>query len=114
MSQDPRRDLSVPLPAVVRHPDGSLRHEYLVNVSVSGLCLHMRSPVSIGEVVWVSFRLPSQADEIQVGCKVVWTSHEGELHPVPRCFETGLFVLELGEADRQRIEAFVLAQVDRR
>ena len=114
MSQDPRRDLSVPLPAVIRHPDGSLRNEYLVNVSIGGLCLHMRAPVSIGEALSVAFRLPSQADEIHASCKVVWTSHEGELHPVPRFFETGLFVLELSEADRQRIEAFVLAQVDRR
>ena len=114
MNQDPRRDLSVPLPAVVRHPDGSLRNEYLVNVSVSGLCLHTRSPVSIGEVLWIEFRLPSQADEIHAGCKVVWTSHAGEVHPAPRCYETGLFVLELSEVDRQRIEAFVLAQVDRR
>jgi hypothetical protein len=101
------------LPAVVRHPDGSLRNEYLVNVSVSGLCLHMRSPVAIGEVLSVAFRLPSQADEIHAGCKVVWTSHEGE-HPVLRFFETGLLVLDLSELDRKRIDAFVSAQVDRR
>lgn len=114
MSQDPRRDLSVPLPAVVRHPDGSLRNEYLVNVSVSGLCLHMRAPISIGEVLSVTFRLPSHADEIHAGCKVVWTSHEGEVHPVPRFFETGLLVLDVSELDRKRIDAFVSAQVDRR
>lgn len=113
MSQNPRRDLSVPLPAVVRHSDGSLRNEYLVNVSVSGLCLHMRSPVSVGEELWVAFRLPSQADEIHASCKVVWTSHEGEVHPLPRCFETGLFVVDVNDVDRQRIEAFVIAQVDR-
>lgn len=114
MSQDPRRDLSVPLPAVVRHPDGSVRHEYVVNVSVSGVCLHMRAPVSVGEALWVAFRLPDQADEIQGVGKVVWTSHEGELPPVPRFFETGVFLLDLSEADRKRIESFVLAQVDRR
>ena len=113
MSQDPRRDLSVPLPAVVRHPDGSLRNEYLVNVSVSGLCLHMRSPIAVGEELWVAFRLPEQPDAIHASCKVVWTSHAGEVHPVPRFFETGLFVLDLSEADRERIEAFVFAQVDR-
>jgi hypothetical protein len=101
------------LPAVVRHPDGSLRNEYLVNVSISGLCLHMRSPASIGDVLRVAFRLPSQADEIHASCKVVWTSHEGELHPVSRFFETGLLVLDLSEFDRRRIEAFVVAQVDR-
>jgi Tfp pilus assembly protein PilZ len=96
---------------VVRHPDGSLRNEYLVNVSVSGLCLHMRLPVSVGEELWVAFRLPSDADEIQAGCKVVWTTHEGEIHPAPRFFETGLFLPDVDEIDRRRIEAFVLAQV---
>ena len=114
MSQDPRRDLSVPLPVIVRHPDGTVRHEYLVNVSVSGVCLHMRSPVAIGEEIWVAFQLPAQAGEIQAIGKVVWTSHEGEIHPVPRFFETGVFLLDLGEVDRKRIETFVFAQVDRR
>lgn len=85
-----------------------------MNVSVSGLCLHMRSPVSVGDELWVAFRLPSHADEIHASCKVVWTSHEGEVDPVPRFFETGLFLLDVAEPDRQRIEAFVFAQVDRR
>jgi len=114
LSQDPRRDLSVPLPAVVRHADGTLRHEYVVNVSGSGLCLHMKTPVSVGEELWIAFRLPSAADEIQANCKVVWTSHEGEAQPVPRFYETGIFLLDPSETDRLRIEAFVCAQVDRR
>jgi hypothetical protein len=74
----------------------------------------MRSAISVGEELWVAFRLPSQADEIHASCKVVWTSHEGELHPTPRFFETGLFVVDVSELDRQRMEAFVFAQVDRR
>ncbi len=114
MSQDPRRDLSVPLPALVRHADGTLRNEYVVNVSVSGLCLHMKTPVSVGEELWIAFRLPSGEDEIQASCKVVWTSHEGEAHPPPRFFETGIFLIDLPETDRLRVEAFVCAQVDRR
>ena len=85
-----------------------------MNVSVSGVCLHMRSPVSIGEELWVAFRLPAQDDEIRAVGKVVWTGHAGEIHPVPRCFETGVFLLDLSELDRQRIESFVFAQVDRR
>ena len=113
MSQDPRRDLSVPLPTVVRHPDGTLRHEYLVNVSVSGVCLHMRSPVAVGEPLWISFRLPSQCEEIEAVGKVVWTSRIGEVPPQPRFFETGLLLVDISEADRKRIESFVFAQVDR-
>ena len=90
-----------------------VRHEYLVNVSVSGVCLHMRSRVAVGEELWVAFRLPGQDDEIQAIGKVVWTSHAGEIHPSPRFFETGLFLLDLSEVDRKRVESFVFAQVDR-
>lgn len=113
MNQAPRRDLSVPLPVAVRRADGSLRHEYLVNVSVSGLCLHMQTPVSIGEEVAVAFRLPSDSEVIEGVCKVVWTSNEGRVHPVPHFFETGLYLVELDEAARRRIESFVGAQIDR-
>jgi Tfp pilus assembly protein PilZ len=113
LSQAPRRDLSVPLPVGVRRADGSFRHEYLVNVSVSGLCLHMQTPVSVGEELAVAFRLPSDSEVIQGVCKVVWTSHEGRVHPVTRFYETGVCLAELSEADRVRIEVFVSAQVDR-
>jgi len=59
VSQAPRRDLSVPLPVAVRRDDGSLRPEYLVNVSESGLCLHMQAAVAVGEALSIAFRLPS-------------------------------------------------------
>ena len=113
MNQAPRRDLSVPLPVGVQRADGSFRHEYLVNVSMTGLGLHMQEPVSVGEEVSVAFRLPFDTVVIQGVCKVVWTSHEGAAHRVTRFFETGLYLAEISEADRSRIEVFVQAQVDR-
>ena len=113
MTQAPRRDLSVPLPVGVQRSDGSFRHEYLVNVSVSGLCLHMQESVSVGEELSVAFRLPSDSVVIQGVCKVVWTSHEGVSHRVTRFFETGLYLAQISEVDRKRIEVFVHAQVDR-
>jgi Tfp pilus assembly protein PilZ len=103
----------VPLPVGVRRRDGSHRHEYLVNLSATGLCLHMQSPVSVGEEVSVAFRLPSDELLIQAVCKVVWTSHAGEIQPVPRFFETGLYLVEVGERERSLIERFVAMQVDR-
>lgn len=114
MTQAPRRDLSVPLPVGVTRADGSFRHEYLVNVSETGFCLHMQTPVEIGEQLVIAFRLPSDELPIESLCKVVWTTHEGEVHPAPRFFETGLYVIEICEAHRQRVVAFVQAQVDRR
>lgn len=117
MSQSPRRDLSVPLPVAVRRDDGSLRPEYLVNLSETGLCLHMQTAVAVGEVLSVAFRLPSDQTLIEVACKVVWTSHAGDPQPLqlfPRFFETGLHLLEIDDAHRKRIGLFVEAQVDRR
>jgi len=113
LNQAPRRDLSVPLPVGVQRRDGSFRHEYLVNVSVSGLCLHMQAPVSVGEELSVAFRLPSDTAVIQGVCKVVWTSHGGEVPPYPRFFETGVYLAEISDSDRRRIEVFVGAQIDR-
>jgi hypothetical protein len=91
-----------------------MRHEYLVNVSETGLCLHMRAPLAVGEEVSVVFRLPADGAPIEAVCKVVWTSHAGEIHPVPRFFETGLHLAELSDEHRERIATFVEAQVDRR
>ena len=114
MSQAPRRDLSVPLPVAVRRDDGSLRPEYLVNVSETGLCLHMQTAVAVGEALSVAFRLPSDETPIEVVCKVVWTGHAGDVQPFPRFFETGLHLLEISDEHRKRIVLFVEAQVDRR
>jgi Tfp pilus assembly protein PilZ len=102
------------LPVTVERSDGSTRHEYAVNLSASGLCLHAQAPLSIGEEVRISFCLPSDPREIRAVCKVVWTRHEGELHPIPRCYETGLFLVEIAACDAERLGWFVSAQVDRR
>jgi hypothetical protein len=114
VSQAPRRDLSVPLPVGIRCGDGSQRHEYLVNVSTTGLCLHVQTPLPVGEGVRVAFRLPSDEVLIEADCKVVWTSHGGEPPPFVRFFETGLYLSEISEEHRQRLDVFVETQVDRR
>ena len=114
MSQAPRRDLSVPLPVAVRRDDGSVLPEYLVNVSETGLCLHMQTSVAVGEAVAVAFRLPSDELLIEAACKVVWTGHASNAQLYPRFIETGLYLLEISEEHRKRIVIFVEAQVDRR
>jgi len=113
VSQAPRRDLSVPLPVSVRRDDDSFRHEYLVNVSETGLCLHMQTAVAVGEALSVAFRLPSDEAVIEAACKVVWTGCAGDVQPFPRFFETGLYLIEISNEDRKRIAVFVEAQVDR-
>ena len=114
MTQEPRRDLSVPLPVKVECPDGSSRHEYAVNVSASGICLHAKAPLTVGDEVRVAFQLPSDPRPIRAVCKVVWTRHDHEPARVARCYETGLCLVEIEACDVERIAWFVSAQVDRR
>jgi len=114
LTQDPRRDLSIPLPVRVERADGSARDEYAVNVSASGLCLHAETPLEIGEEIRIALRLPCEGAEIQAAAKVVWTRHRGARPPLPRCWETGLSLVEIADADVARLAWFVSAQVDRR
>jgi Tfp pilus assembly protein PilZ len=102
------------LPVLVERTDGSTRHEYAVNLSASGLCLHAQAPLSIGEELRITFRLPSESRDIHAVAKVVWTSHQGDQHPLPRCYETGLLLVEVAQCDAERLAWFVSAQVDRR
>ncbi len=114
MTQDPRRDLSVPLPIRVERSDGSERDEYAVNLSSSGLCLHAREPLELGEELRVAFQLPQDRREIRALCKVVWKHDTNGGCQVPRFYETGLFLVEVASADAERIAWYVSQQVDRR
>jgi len=114
VTQDPRRDLSVPLPLRVECRDGSERHEYAVNLSASGLCVHGREPFEVGQELRVAFCLPQDRREIRAVCKVVWTQDAEGCDRAPRFFETGLFLVEVASADAERIAWYVSEQVDRR
>ena len=109
MSQAPRRDLSVPLPVAVRRDDGSVHPEYLVNLSETGLCLHMQTAAAVGEALAVAFRLPSDEALIEAACKVVWTGHASGIgmQAYPRFVETGVYLLEISDEHRKRIGLFV-------
>jgi hypothetical protein len=102
------------LPIRVARRDGSERHEYAVNLSSSGLCLHAREPPEIGEELEVAFQLPSDRREIRAVCKVVWKNDGSEETRLPRLYETGLFLVEVASADAERIAWYVSEQVDRR
>ncbi len=101
MTQDPRRDFSVPIPVEIVRADGSRSVEYAVNLSPHGICLHVQSPLPVGEDVRVAFTLPPAGPSIEVSAKVVWTNHQGELGTGMRFWETGIHLLDLGE-DLQR------------
>jgi hypothetical protein len=98
----------------VERGDGSARDEYAVNVSSSGLCLHAEAGLEVGEEVRVALRLPSEQVEIRAVAKVIWTRPRRERPPLPRCHETGLYLVEIAEGDVARLAWFVSAQVDRR
>jgi Tfp pilus assembly protein PilZ len=101
------------LPVAVRRDDGSVHPEYLVNLSETGLCLHMQTAAAVGEALAVAFRLPSDEALIEAACKVVWTGHASAVQVYPRFVETGVYLLEISDEHRKRIVLFVEAQVDR-
>jgi hypothetical protein len=76
MRREPRRHLPVPLPVEIQEPDGTWVVEYAVNLSASGLCLHLRSPLRLGATVHVAFELPGSGRKIETLARVIWVSRE--------------------------------------
>ena len=114
MGQDPRRDFSVPIPIELSLDGGEPSHEYAVNLSPRGLCLHVREPMTVGERVQVVFELPPEGLRVEASGKVVWTSHEGEVGVPSRFFEVGVHLEGLDDEVRERLRDFASQPVRRR
>ncbi len=104
---EPRRDLAVPLPARVETRDGVARCEYVVNLSPSGLGLHAREPIPLGDAVEIGLRLPGDGAsapdlELRARARVIWADQ-----PPPgsraRFCELGLRFEALDPTDRGRL-----------
>ena len=114
MGQDPRRDFSVPIPVEIRVGGREPVHEYAVNLSPRGLCLHVREPVAVGEHVVVVFELPPEGTRVQASGKVVWSSHEGEVATANRFFEAGVHLDDLDDEIRERLRHYAVQPILRR
>ena len=114
MSQDPRRDFSVPIAVDLQRGDGSESSEYAVNLSPRGLCLHLGAPITVGERVSVRFDLPPEGTPIEASGKVVWTTHDGELGLHTRFWEAGVHLDSLTPEQSELFRVFASQPINRR
>ncbi len=114
MSQDPRRDFSVPIPVEIQPAEGEVRHEYAVNLSPRGLCLHAKAPMTVGESVRVVFELPPEGLRVEASGKVVWSSHEGEVGAQNRFYEAGVHLEGLSDEVQERLRHYAVQPILRR
>jgi len=114
MSQDPRRDFSVPIPVELSIEDGVPRQEYAVNLSPRGLCLHVKEPMTVGERVGVVFELPPEGLRVEATGKVVWSSHTGEVGAPNRFFEAGIHLEGLSAEAQERLRHYANQPILRR
>jgi uncharacterized protein (TIGR02266 family) len=103
---EPRRDLAVPIAVELRRRGGTLGIEYAVNLSPGGLCLHLPSPLAVGEAVELAFELPG-GERIEARGRVIWSDASQPASGRERFSETGVRFEGLSDADRRRIVQFV-------
>lgn len=114
MTQDPRREFSVPIPIEVRRSDGSHEVEYAVNLSPRGLCLQLKRPIAVGERVELRFVLPPSGPSIITTGKIVWAGDEGKLDGANRFWETGVHLVDLPESARDALTHYASQPVNRK
>ncbi len=100
--------MAIPIPVRLERADGMVSTEYALNLSPGGLCLQLRDPLGDSEEVRLRFSVPSLDLDLDTRARVVWTQPakpdaHGELHT-----ETGLSLLDLDEATRQKIYAHAI------
>lgn len=105
-TSEPRRDLAVPLPVEVAGRDGIRRVEYAVNLSASGLALHLPRALPAGETLLLAFTLPDGGDPIEARGRVAW-SEAPRRTARARFRELGVRFEVLREEDRRRLARFV-------
>jgi c-di-GMP-binding flagellar brake protein YcgR len=94
------------LPVEVAGRTGVLRVEYALNLSASGMGLHMPQALPLGETLRLAFRLPDGGGAIEARARVVW-SEAAARTARPRFREIGVRFEVLAEADRRRLLAFL-------
>ena len=111
-SSERRRDLAVPLAVEVVGRDGVRRLEYAINVSPSGIGLHVPRPLPAGEPLALAFTLPDGAGaRLEVRGRVAWNEAVARTAR-PRFHEVGVRFEALREADRSRLARFVAGEID--
>lgn len=112
--EDPRRDFSAPVPVELVREDGALERVLAVNLSPRGVCVQLHRPAEVGERVRVAFTLPAGGPEIRAEGKVVWAGHAGQIDAATQVWETGVHLLDLGDAAREALSQFANQPTNRR
>ena len=106
-ASEPRHDFAIPLPVAVVGRAGERRIEYALNLSPSGMALHLARSPQTGEVLQVEFALPDEAaPPIVARGRVVWSETPARAERA-RFREVGVRFEVLAEADRRRILRFL-------
>jgi hypothetical protein len=109
-TSEPRRDLAVPLPVEVVGRDGQRRVEYAINLSSSGIGLHVPRPLPAGETLALAFTLPDGSGaRVEVRGRVAWNEAVARTER-PRFREVGVRFEVLREADRRLVARFVAGE----
>lgn len=85
---------------------GRRRREYALNLSPSGIGLHLPRPLAAGETLQLEFVLPDGSGRIEVRARVVW-AEEAPRTARARFHEVGVRFEVLGDADREAILRFL-------
>lgn len=98
----------MPLPVEVAGRDGIRRVEYALNLSASGIALHLARPLPAGETLALGLRLPDGGGPLELHGRVAWSEAVARTGR-PRFREVGLRFEGVGEAERRRLARFVAA-----
>ena len=94
------------MPVTVEDRSGQRRQEYALNLSPSGIGLHLPAALATGETLRLDFTLPDGGGRIETRGRVIWA----EIAPPAvraRFYEVGIRFEVLAEADRQAILRFL-------
>jgi hypothetical protein len=114
MESEPRRDLPVPVRVDLRRPDGTTTVEYAVNISASGLCLHLKDFLSEGDRIRVEFTLPPSGPTVRADASVVWVGCPEAEGEEGRLSEIGVQFGDLEDAVRQLLVEYASQPINRR
>jgi len=78
---------------------------YATNLSASGICLHLRVPLPVGEAVLLRLALPGELVAVSVRGRVTWCERP-DVAANSRFLEAGVRFEVLSEPDRERIARF--------
>lgn len=85
---------------------GQRRREYALNLSPSGIGLHLPRPLAAGETLQLGFALPDGSGTLEARARVVWTEAPPRTARA-RFHEVGVRFEVLRDADREAILRFL-------